>query len=45
MPIFEHVVMPHLETGRFEGLINGDELVMPSYDGFGLVNLTPTFAK
>ena len=45
MPIFDHEVIPHLETGKFEGLTNGNELIMPSYDGFGLVNLTPTVAK
>lgn len=45
MPIFDQEVLQHLGSGPFEDSAGGNELILPNYDGFGLVNLTPTIAK
>ena len=44
MPVFEKEILTALGSGEFGGLNKENEWVMPSYDGFGLVNLTPTVA-
>ncbi len=44
MPVFDHAVLPNLNSATLQDMTGVDEFLMPSYDGFGLANLTPTVA-
>ena len=44
MPVIEHDILGRLDSGALGELDHRRELLMPSYDGYGMVNLTPTVA-
>ena len=44
MPVIEHDILGRLDSGALGELDHRKELLMPSYDGYGMVNLTPTVA-
>lgn len=44
MPVIENDILGKLGTGVLGKLKESEELLMPSYDGYGLANLTPTAA-
>lgn len=44
MPVYDQVVLPKLDSAALREATGLNEFLMPSYNGFGLANLTPTIA-
>ena len=44
MPVVDKEILEKLSPNLPGNWQKGEELMMPSYDGFGLANLTPTVA-